>query len=819
MSHGLPTAAPVSFSCSHGQKEKRPPTADDDIGSSRSIEELYKQAASRLPLAEMPELESCVYAGGNCLGLADPVSNIILNAVGLLLQQAKLPSRAAKAEHPAPAVLARIMAAQYPSDALAAVLAKLRRPLTTHDVWEIRDLLARQWPPPVSMEFSYRPNGTTCARRDDGALLLSTYIGEERDFVATILIERTRHHHQLSFISNLTFDNSADMETKLSGCLQWAAALQAAVHVDYDASPCERVVSLKLCLLDAIHAMYIKALAVMPRSPRLLRAVLVTGHCYGPMDPVSNIIANAAFPPVQGAGELPDGVLNTGPMSRVASRSLDGLVAMLRQPVGARGPELPVGLRSRIFLSLLAPFLHPTTHTKPGQSRNPDPKINPPVGPMSSPSTESECLPGGGSLSRFHGEEWKRPPVDEATITGSNEIKRRFIDGFYTEAARRLPLKEVPGLDGCLCAGGLYVGLADPVANIILNAVGLLLHDQQEQLELPSPERKFRVRRGGEGWGDIAYRSLDGLRGFMPAYFRYLGCAQGSRYLYVASQNLPLAIALVRHDRFSSRRRRRRLLPDSGNLSDALRVAAVQAKHPAPGVVARLMTAQYPSGLLAPVVAKLQGTESLTAGDVSAIMDLQARQWPPAPPTVSMEFWCGPNSTTCTRGDERRRWHAATSGDDGTLMISTCTGDGRPATVSIPPPTTTQDHQQQLGCIFDLTFHGADMEDNLSGCLREAAAVTAPQRAAPPVDYDASTCTHVLSPKQCLLDAIYALYIRALAALPSCSPRLLRAHIAGGHCYGPMDPVSNIIVNTIWYDKAFPLITFNYQTASSTPDP
>ncbi|RCV23448.1 hypothetical protein SETIT_5G006900v2 [Setaria italica] len=628
------------------------------------------------------------------------------------------------------------MAAQYPSDALAAVLAKLRRPLTTHDVWEIRDLLARQWPPPVSMEFSYRPNGTTCARRDDGALLLSTYIGEERDFVATILIERTRHHHQLSFISNLTFDNSSDMETKLSGCLQWAAALQAAVHVDYDASPCEHVVSLKLCLLDAIHAMYIKALAVMPRSPRLLRAVLVAGHCYGPMDPVSNIIANAAFPPVQGAGELPDGVLNTGPI-----------------------------------------------------------------------------------LSRFHGEECKRPPVDEATITGSNEIKRRFIDGFYTEAARRLPLKEVPGLDGCLCAGGLCVGLADPVANIILNAVGLLLHDQQEQLELPSPERKFRVRRGGEGWGDIAYRSLDGLRGFMPAYFRYLGCAQGSRYLYVASQNLPLAIALVRHDRFSSRRRRRRLLPDSGNLSDALRVAAVQAKHPAPGVVARLMTAQYPSGLLAPVVAKLQGTESLTAGDVSAIMDLLARQWPPAPPTVSMEFWCGPNSTTCTRGDERRRWHAATSGDDGTLMISTCTGDGRPATVSIPPPTTTQDHQQQLGCIFDLTFHGADMEDNLSGCLREAAAVTAPQRAAPPVDYDASTCTHVLSPKQCLLDAIYAHYIRALAALPSCSPRLLRAHIAGGHCYGPMDPVSNIIVNTIWYDKAFPLITFNYQTASSTPDP
>ncbi len=24
-----------------------------------------------------------------------------------------------------------------------------------------------------------------------------------------------------------------------------------------------------------------------------------------------------------------------------------------------------------------------------------------------------------------------------------------------------------------------------------------------------------------------------------------------------------------------------------------------------------------------------------------------------------------------------------------------------------------------------------------------------------------------------------------------------------GHCYGPLDPVSNIIVNTVWYDATF----------------
>jgi hypothetical protein len=64
-------------------------------------------------------------------------------------------------------------------------------------------------------------------------------------------------------------------------------------------------VSLKLFLLEAIHTMYIKALSVMTVRPRLLRVVLARtgGHCYGAMDPVSNIIVkvawyDAALPPV-----------------------------------------------------------------------------------------------------------------------------------------------------------------------------------------------------------------------------------------------------------------------------------------------------------------------------------------------------------------------------------------------------------------------------------------------------------------------------------------------------------------------------------------
>ncbi|KAF8726264.1 hypothetical protein HU200_019722 [Digitaria exilis] len=57
-----------------------------------------------------------------------------------------------------------------------------------------------------------------------------------------------------------------------------------------------------------------------------------------------------------------------------------------------------------------------------------------------------------------------------------------------------------------------------------------------------------------------------------------------------------------------------------------------------------------------------------------------------------------------------------------------------------------------------------------------------------------------------LQDAIHGFYLQALARLPSgeLRSRFHRSLLKGGHCYGPLDPVSNIIVNTVWYDAAFP---------------
>ncbi|KAG2637653.1 hypothetical protein PVAP13_2NG530806 [Panicum virgatum] len=49
-------------------------------------------------------------------------------------------------------------------------------------------------------------------------------------------------------------------------------------------------------------------------------------------------------------------------------------------------------------------------------------------------------------------------------------------------------------------------------------------------------------------------------------------------------------------------------------------------------------------------------------------------------------------------------------------------------------------------------------------------------------------------------------HLLVLARLPTgkLRSRFHRSLLAAGHCYGPLDPVSNIIVNTIWYDAAFP---------------
>jgi hypothetical protein len=61
--------------------------------------------------------------------------------------------------------------------------------------------------------------------------------------------------------------------------------------------------------------------------------------------------------------------------------------------------------------------------------------------------------------------------------------------------------------------------------------------------------------------------------------------------------------------------------------------------------------------------------------------------------------------------------------------------------------------------------------------------------------------------RRMLLTTIHGYYLQALAYLPKDKLQSHYHHsfLHAGHCYGPLDPVSNIILNTLWYEQAYPL--------------
>ncbi|XBJ04712.1 hypothetical protein VPH35_023611 [Triticum aestivum] len=92
--------------------------------------------------------------------------------------------------------------------------------------------------------------------------------------------------------------------------------------------------SLKFVLLQRIHAFYLKALSLMPASELRScyhRSMLKAGHCYGPFDPVSNIIINTIWyntvsPPSQ---KLEVDMISTGSLLRIEACSFYDLVSFL----------------------------------------------------------------------------------------------------------------------------------------------------------------------------------------------------------------------------------------------------------------------------------------------------------------------------------------------------------------------------------------------------------------------------------------------------------------------------------------------------------
>jgi hypothetical protein len=92
--------------------------------------------------------------------------------------------------------------------------------------------------------------------------------------------------------------------------------------------------SLRATLLDRIRTLYLEAISRIPIEDfrrHYHRGLLKAGYCYGPYNPLFNIIVNtvwydAAFPAPQ---ELELDMISTPLLIRIESRSLDGLVNLL----------------------------------------------------------------------------------------------------------------------------------------------------------------------------------------------------------------------------------------------------------------------------------------------------------------------------------------------------------------------------------------------------------------------------------------------------------------------------------------------------------
>ncbi|KQK19335.1 hypothetical protein BRADI_1g47696v3 [Brachypodium distachyon] len=116
--------------------------------------------------------------------------------------------------------------------------------------------------------------------------------------------------------------------------------------------------SLRRALLDKIHGYYLRALARLPAEYH--RSMLHAGHCYGPMDPVSNIVLNTIschhfpFPAAKPMAmeQEDDSAASAMPrlLLRVGARSLYGLASFL----GTRYPGLDFHAALRCLLSASA---------------------------------------------------------------------------------------------------------------------------------------------------------------------------------------------------------------------------------------------------------------------------------------------------------------------------------------------------------------------------------------------------------------------------------------------------------------------------------
>ncbi|XBH54158.1 hypothetical protein VPH35_076519 [Triticum aestivum] len=351
----------------------------------------------------------------------------------------------------------------------------------------------------------------------------------------------------------------------------------------------------------------------------------------------------------------------------------------------------------------------------------------------------------------------------------------KLIAGFYEEAFSRLPCDAMPDLLRLLTTdgGGSCLGLLDPVSNIMLNTLALLPKDAAPApATSPSPPATRRSKRRVL---TTARRSIPGLGGWRRVVS---GSHQtGVRYLYRADANLLLAVMLIQHDLYAEEA----LDPESDRTQAALESAATIAGHPSPTTLARLMSIRLQDDNFA-LLKKLFSADAqgipLTVEDVWATHRILHTMLSPI---------CTASIIHTKRGLVVHVRHMLEARCSETISFST-TADARTVTTTLGWDGTPISSLQS-----------GVLPGKLQDCLGKAIADARKHNLKTPCG-GGDACDYMESLKMYLHGIIHNLYIKALKLLPTPSGSLMRSILKAGHCYGCMDPIFNIIVNSIWYN-------------------
>ncbi|XBH82351.1 hypothetical protein VPH35_071029 [Triticum aestivum] len=271
---------------------------------------------------------------------------------------------------------------------------------------------------------------------------------------------------------------------------------------------------------------------------------------------------------------------------------------------------------------------------------------------------------------------------------------------------------------------------------------------------------------------------------FLVAYFGCINEAQAFRYLYRANANLNLAVMLVQHDLFHGEPEA--LDPESYRTRAALKWVSTSAGDDSSATLARVMAIRLKHADLDLVKKKLFSATPLTAEDDRAIHRVLH---------VMMTPMCVGN---ITHTDDGLVVHVRQNLDHGDDAIWSKT---KPLVYSTADARITSTAFRWDGTAISSLHSG--LHAKLLHCLRIANG----QKHILKTSCGGDACDYLRSLKMYLHGMIHNLYVQAFKLLPAPSGSLMRSILMAGHCYGPYDPLSNIILNSIWHDTCGSVIS------------